>query len=181
MRLWEVDSGCGLRVLEGHSDSVWSVAWSADGRYVGSYDKTVRLWEVDSGRCLRVLEGHSDIVRSVAWNTDGRRALSGSADNTVRLWNVENGRCLRVLEGHYDSVLGVVWSTDGRQALSVSDDKTVRLWDVDNGALFCAYSKDTPLASMAWPGERMAARCFPSPMTTRCGCGIWTTGLPARA
>ena len=64
VRLWEVRSGRCLRVLEGHTARVRSVAWSADGQHAlsGSADKTVRLWEVQSGRCLQVLEGHTDSV-----------------------------------------------------------------------------------------------------------------------
>ena len=73
MRLWEMESGRCLRVLEGHTKSVWSVAWSPDGRCAlsAAADDTVRLWEVESGRCLRVLEGHMDCVISVAWSPDG--------------------------------------------------------------------------------------------------------------
>ena len=62
VRLWDVETGRCLRVLEGHTDYVWSVAWSVDGRRAlsGSNDNTVRLWDVETGRCLRVLEGHTD-------------------------------------------------------------------------------------------------------------------------
>ena len=61
VRLWEVDLGRCLRLLEGHYSNIWSVAWSPDGKQAlsGSEDNTVRLWEVDLGRCLRLLEGHS--------------------------------------------------------------------------------------------------------------------------
>ncbi len=46
-----------MRVLEGHTDRVMRVAWSADPSRAlrGSFDKTVRLWDVGTGRCLRVL------------------------------------------------------------------------------------------------------------------------------
>jgi len=61
LRLWEVNSGRCLRVLEGHTNSVYSVAWSPDGTRAlsGASDNTLRMWEVDSGRCLLVLEGHT--------------------------------------------------------------------------------------------------------------------------
>jgi GTPase SAR1 family protein len=90
VRLWEVESGRCLRVLEGHTGRVLSVAWSPDGRRAlsGADDMTVRLWEVESGRCLRVLEGHAGRVWSVAWSPDGWRALSGADDKTVRLWEL---------------------------------------------------------------------------------------------
>src|SRR5437764_471438 len=79
VRLWDVETGQCLRVLEGHTERVRSVAWSADQRHVlsGSADKTVRLWDVETGRCLRVLEGHTITVRSLAWNADQRHVLSG--------------------------------------------------------------------------------------------------------
>ena len=61
MRLWEVATGQCVRVLEGHTDNVLSVAWSLDGRQAlsGADDRTVRLWEVATGQCVRVLEGHT--------------------------------------------------------------------------------------------------------------------------
>ena len=60
----------------GHTDSIHSVAFSADGKraITGSYDHTVRVWDVESGACLRSLEGHSGAVNSVAFGGDGRRA-----------------------------------------------------------------------------------------------------------
>src|SRR5207253_2379159 len=93
VRLWDLETGRGLRVLEGHADVVRSVACSADQRRAlsASSDKTLRLWDLETGRCLHVLEGHTDYVRSVAWSADPRRALSGSDDKTVRLWDLEMG------------------------------------------------------------------------------------------
>ena len=65
VRLWDVETGRCLRVLEGHTDRL-SGAWrgSADQRRAlsGADDNTVRLWDVETGRCLRVLEGHTDCL-----------------------------------------------------------------------------------------------------------------------
>jgi small GTP-binding protein len=136
VRLWDVETGRGLRVLEGHTDQVLSVTWSADSRRAlsGSNDNTVRLWDLESGRCLHVLEGHTAFVRSVTWSADQSRALSASFDKTVRLWDLETGRCLRVLEGHTADVMSVAWGADQSRALSSSFDKTVRLWDLKTGS-----------------------------------------------
>lgn len=90
MRVWEVASGRCERVLEGHTDSVWSVVWSPDGKRAmsGAFDRTVRVWEVASGRCERVLEGHTGRVLSVVWSLDGKRAFSGASNGVWREWDL---------------------------------------------------------------------------------------------
>ena len=101
VRVWDVETGRALRVLEGHSAGINSVAWSPDGGRAlsGAADQTVRVWDVETGRALRVLEGHSDSVRSVAWSRTAAARLRAE-DKTVRVWDVETGRALRALEGH---------------------------------------------------------------------------------
>ena len=82
-------SGETLKVLYGHSDDVYSLAFSPDGKIIasGSYDNTIRLWDVASGKCLRELRDYWGI-RSVAFSPDGKILASGSYDKTIRLWDI---------------------------------------------------------------------------------------------
>ncbi|HLG17661.1 MAG TPA: metallophosphoesterase [Blastocatellia bacterium] len=98
MRIWDAGSGKLLRSLEGHTESVLSVAWSPDGRSLASAssDNTVRIWDAGSGKLLRSLEGHTNSVLSVAWSPDGRSLASASYDNTVRIWDAASGEELKV-------------------------------------------------------------------------------------
>ena len=135
-------AGSCLRTLEGHVDSVDSVAFSPDGRYgfssSGSWasgkdrpDTTLRLWDLVTGECLRTFEGHSGTFDPVAISPDGRHALSGG-DDALRLWDMATGQCMRTFERHSGTVYSVTISPDGRHALSGGDD-ALRLWDMATG------------------------------------------------
>jgi small GTP-binding protein len=90
VRLWDIETGRCLRVLEGHTKTVHGVAWSADQRRAisGSNDKTVRLWDVETGRCIRILKSHRVDVFSVAWSGDQFHAFSGDARGGIRVWDL---------------------------------------------------------------------------------------------
>ena len=47
-----------------HSSGVQGVAFSADGRHIGtaSHDMMVRVWSAATGALLKTLKGHSDNV-----------------------------------------------------------------------------------------------------------------------
>ena len=56
VRVWEVETGRILHVLQGHEAPVRSVAFQPDGSLLasGSYDGTIRLWDVTLGTLVNV-------------------------------------------------------------------------------------------------------------------------------
>jgi len=118
------------QTFDGHTRSVSSVCFSADGNRLASasYDETVRIWGADTGHELRNLKGHTGPVYSVAFSPDGNRLASASADQTVKIWDANTGQ-ETALKGHTGSVFGVCFSPDGKRLASTGQDGTVRIWD----------------------------------------------------
>ena len=124
-----------LKTLQGHSNGIWSVAFSPQGTTIasGSQDGVVWFWDSRTGKYLAGLQGHTSWVWSVAFSPNGNILASGSEDRTVKLWDTRTGQHLRTLKGHTDAVFSVILSIDGQTLFSASLDGTIKLWDISQG------------------------------------------------
>jgi WD40 repeat protein len=158
IRLWEIETGQMLRVLDQHRDSVTSIAFSPDGKTIasGSLDKTVAICDIKTGRVIRTLAGHSDEVNAVAFSPDGKTIASGSRDETINLWDATTGEVIHTIEVPGSEFRTVAFSRDGKILASGSSDKTVRLWQVSDAHLIRALEgHSAAIRSVAFgpPGE----------------------------
>jgi hypothetical protein len=114
----------------GHSQQVFAVAWSPDGRRIasGGGDQTVQVWNAADGSHVFTYRGHVGNVDAVAWSPDGRRIASGGADGTVQIWRIVEESRAFTYRGHIHSVLAVAWSPDGSRIASGGSDQTVQIW-----------------------------------------------------
>lgn len=137
--------------LDGHKDTVVSIAISADHRWIASAskDNSIRFWNTDPLRknppeipiCSAIALGHVGGVTAVCWpHLDNSFVLSVSTDCTLKMWNMKNlpppgpdGIVQLMVSGatkaHTSDVNCVAISPDDKIYATGSLDKTIKLWE----------------------------------------------------
>ncbi|MBA0768031.1 hypothetical protein Gotri_016876 [Gossypium trilobum] len=117
-----------------HTDSVSSLAFSHDGQLIasGGFDGLVKVWDT-SGNLKSTLEGPGGGIEWIRWHPKGHLILAGSEDCTVWMWNADNGSCLNVFSGHGASVTCGDFTPDGKTICTGSEDATLRIWNPRSG------------------------------------------------
>jgi hypothetical protein len=121
--------------LTDHKDSVHSVAFSSDGRFMasGSADSNAKLWDADSGNRIKAIMRHPSPILCVSFSPDSNILAAGSEAGTITLWDVNYKERIKTLKGHEDRVWSIRFSPDGTLLASGSADNTIGLWDMGSG------------------------------------------------
>jgi serine/threonine protein kinase len=121
--------------LQGHENSVLSVAISPDGKTIASSgsNSTIKLWNLATGKEISSLNAYSRQVNTVVISPNGKTLVSASDDSTIKVWNLATGKQIRTLTGHSDSVHALAISADSETLISGSDDNTIKIWDLATG------------------------------------------------
>jgi WD40 repeat protein len=177
VNVWEIeDTQGGVTVSKepltlSHSDSVESISFSPDGRYlacatgisyinVSAKPGDVVVWDLTSASKYATLRGHEAAVASVEFSPDGTRIASGSYDRTIKLWDFATKQEIHTLRGHAHFVGTVAFSPQGNRIASASEDGSVKVWNVDSGReLFTIRGHVGPVEGVAFSldGKELAS------------------------
>ena len=89
VRLWDPHTGACKHSLSKHSEPVYSVAFSSDGKYLasGSFDKCLHIWSVKDGSLVKTYKGSGGIFE-VCWNAENNKVAACFSNNTVSVIDV---------------------------------------------------------------------------------------------
>ncbi len=133
--LWELASGKQRGVLAGHTDDIYSVRFSPDGKWLmsGGKDRTIQVWDVAAQRHIRMLAREEDSVYALDFSPDGSRIAVGVRNGDVKIIEVQSGRTIWRVRTHDASVHGVDYHPSGNYVAAASFDGTISVYDAATG------------------------------------------------
>ncbi len=162
--------------LDGHTDPVYAIAWSPDGKTLATagFDNTVRLWDAATRKEIKKYDGHTKLVLAVAISPDGKHFSQAAWTTPPRSGTCPTSgpaktfaRSLRRARWHSRSS-PTASSSRRRRA------RSIKVWDLAPGP-WSRNWPDTPATCRASPGAAMAARSPRATRPTRSGSGKATS------
>ncbi len=139
IRVFERQSLQPKQLLTGHSNSVFTLAYSPCGKYLlsGSRDAYLKAWEVHQDYALaHSIVAHMYALNHIAYHPSGAWFATASMDKSVKVWDAQQFKLLKVIDkarhaGHGTSVNKLLWTNFQDYIVSASDDRSVSVWALD--------------------------------------------------
>jgi len=135
LSLWRGGDPTRLRVLDGHTGTIRSLAFSRDGAILASAsrDQTIRLWSVGSGEELKLLPTRQRDVIAMSFLPDGVGLATSSLDGAARLWDTAAAEV--TLDWTWSGPMTALAVSPEGQWIAVGGyDGSLALWETSSGS-----------------------------------------------
>jgi WD40 repeat protein len=132
----EVEEGESQRVLRGHRDSVYALAWLGSMRLAsGSKDKSLLIWDLSTSSTQpRLLYSGDHYIEAMAISQRGDVLAFTLEENTLGLLHLEDGKIIRRLSEHTAPVRALLFTDHDRHLISAGSDARIVAWNLLSGS-----------------------------------------------
>lgn len=124
--------------LAGGPDVVQSLAWSPDGKWLGSGGfRRLSIWDAETLQPNRALTNLVGRVTALAFTPDSTMLVAADGEVTqnglIHLCAVKDFEAITNWMAHADTILDLEVSPDGKWLATASVDKLVKIWELPSG------------------------------------------------
>lgn len=140
IRIYDVINLTVVKVLIGHPQPAYAVAWNPKGTMIASGDESARifLWDVKTGKKIREMRTHIRGIQALSFDSTGTRLVSTGKDDVVKIYDVKTGKELRSIPGKGINFYSAQYLPGGSFGVGTLGD-SVRVY-TPNGALAKRYA-----------------------------------------
>jgi len=126
--IFDVETDRQTLSLRGHSSTVHSVCWDANGEFLASVSQeSVRLWSVATGDCIHELSSSGNAFHSCVFHPSYSSLLVIGGYQSLELWNTAVNKCMTI-PAHECVISALAQSPATGMVASASYDKSVKVW-----------------------------------------------------
>jgi WD40 repeat protein len=178
--IFDTRTGELVRTLTGHTDRVYTVAFSPDGRFVAGgnwgakQSSPVNVWDQRTGEVILSLGTGIGDICGVSYSGDGKRLFASGSGGT-EMWD-KTGKLLRTFKtaGPAPGFYHLGLSPDGKRVVCNDTPVAAKVWEIDSDnppvtlgghtspPLYAAYSPDGKLVAtgsdkelLLWDAEKL--------------------------
>ena len=139
MRIYDLNTFALKHTLEAHNNSVFTIKYSPDFRYLlsGSRDAHLKIW--DSSKKYELADdivAHMYAINNIDFSPDEKYFVTCSMDKSIKVWDARSFKLLKVIDksrhaGHGTSINKLLWSDYNNLLLAASDDRSISVWDIN--------------------------------------------------
>jgi WD40 repeat protein len=126
------------KTIQSHSNSVFSVKYSPDGKYLFTTgrDAHLKVWDVnDAYGLVTDIPAHLYAINDIVFSPDNQLFATCSMDKSIKVWDAGAFKLKKIIDrarhaGHGTSVNKLLWTTFENQLISCSDDRMISVWEV---------------------------------------------------
>lgn len=158
--LWDCERNKRLRIMDGHTSRVGSLAWNMYILSSGSRTGTIVHHDVrQRDHAVATINGHTQEVCGLKWSPDGKYLASGANDNLLNIWPVaytqhySQSQPLYSFNQHQAAVKGLAWCPWSAGILASGGgtaDRKIRIWNINNGNNINTVDTKSQVCSILW-------------------------------
>lgn len=138
IRIFNLDEYQIIKEIQGHSNSIFTLCFSNDYKYLLSAGRDAHLKIWDSKNEFELKEdivAHMYAINHIEFNPDGQYFVTCSMDKSIKVWDAIEFKLLKVIDkaryaGHGTSVNKLLWMKHQDYLISCSDDRSISIWDI---------------------------------------------------
>ncbi|XP_012276998.1 cell division cycle protein 20 homolog [Orussus abietinus] len=158
--LWDCSQMKRVRIMNGHSARVGSLAWNSHILTSGCRSGQIVHHDVrQRDHLVSSMNAHTQEVCGLKWSPDGKYLASGGNDNMLQIWaslmgqNHSHTQPLYSLNQHQAAVKALSWCPWQNNILASGGgtaDRTIRFWNCNTGACLNSVDTKSQVCALLW-------------------------------